>query len=307
MRKIIFLLGFLFFAGCNGDREPEPVTIAVSLAGEALFTATQYYQGIDEALQNRSDTVAIRTAMIDHKLQSRHIDTLLTLDPDVFVIEITDQQKGDELIAKIKNANVPVIGFNRLAKNQNYDLIITPDYKSIAQSMAEKTAEYANGNNQKIIMLHDPEFGAQNSLIVDTYLASLKDFDNLTFSTHEVNYTITDDRHKIEIPETTLDDADIIVCSTPSLTSYIATSYHNAKPSLLVGFGTRETFEEFGHINALLFDLQPFDTGVRIAESAIRYTRGEFRHYDGNVFQFGENIFPVVYTPHRVVLPDQQD
>jgi hypothetical protein len=310
MKRYLYpVLFIVLLAGCTGEREEKTVHVAVLLSGADRSAANQYVRAMDLSANAFGTEVTWRVAGLDPSLQRRQLDTLLTLQPDVVVFEPADPHTAGELIARTERAGVPVIGFNRPVSQRPYDLFITPDYKSIAREMADTVREHLGREGGSVLFVHDAESGIQDSLMLRAFLDALDGYVDIRIDVEELfGGNDPTGRYRISDPEALVSSADIIVCSHAGLTGVLTdalSSFRTVQPSgitpLLIGIGDEAAIAELGEIRLLLFDLLSFDTGKRVLETAAHYARGGYRHYTGPVYRSSEYMFPVVYTPYRVV------
>jgi hypothetical protein len=291
MKYLLILAGILFMAGCTGDREDGEIKIAVSFAGDHPLSTAQYYQGIEDIKRHDNVSVTVRSAFMNHEMQMRQIDTLLADEPDIVVLEVVDPNSGTQIISRIRTAGVPVIGYNRLATG-TYDLIVTPDYKSIARKTAEMIIRQLGTGNRTVLLVRDQYFGPQDSIFAYTIAATLEDPGNVAV----MHVHIADIEMQFSPP-------DAVVCTTPESLRYLVSS-HTLMPDklLLIGPAQYELLDEPISVTLMLIDIRPYDSGARIVEAAAGYARGAFRHQHVDVIRIGDALMPVVYTPHRITI-----
>jgi DNA-binding LacI/PurR family transcriptional regulator len=291
MKYVLTLFGILFIAGCTVDREEREIKIAISFAGDHPITIAQYYQGIEDITRDYKVSVTVQSALMNHELQQRQIDTLLTDNPSVVALEVVDPHRGEQLISRIEAAGVPVIGFNRLAAG-TYDLVVTPDYKTIARETAEMMIRQLGTGDRTVVLVRDQYFGPQDSLFAYTIAAILEDPGNFT-----VRHMHISDIEMQFLPP------DAVVCTTPESLRYLVSSRARMPDKLLlIGPAQYELLDDPVSVTLMLIDIRPYDAGARIVESAAGYARGAFRHRHTDVIRVGDELFPVVYTPHRITI-----
>ncbi len=307
MKFAWFIVFLCIVAGCDREREERTISIAVSLAGSQIVTTTQHLQGIIDAADNELVELSWRAAWSDHEMQKRQIDTLLAKDHDIIAVEITDPRKAEEILGKIKQSGVPVIGFNRLAPGFQYDLIVSPDYRTIGRELAEIVIEKYDEEKKNLLLLHGLLFNDQESIFMEGFLNAIETADHFAITMIEAFHVDNGPSGRIEIPgydQELLQNIDIAIATNSHLTRTLAVfmekgNIEHRKP-LIAGFGERGILMRIGYDNLLLVDHQTYTAGTRLIESAAGFVRGEFRHLNGPVIRIGEHLMPVIYTPHII-------
>lgn len=299
MRYVWFSIIILLTIGCDREREERTIHMAVSLAGTDAYASTKYIQAITDAAEDGNIDVIWRIAQWDHELQNRQIDTLLAETPDIIAVEITDPRRADEILGPIQQQEIPVVGFNRLAPSFQYDLIVDPDYYEIGNELAEAVVERYDSREINILLLYGSLFSGQDSLIIESFLSVIEEYDNFTVQKKET------------VQKELLQDSDAAIAIDPLLTRRLVQSITEMdeagmehRSPFIAGIGEKESFTMIDYDNLLLIDRQPYTAGTLLVNAASDYARGEFRHLEGPVIQVGEYMMPVVYTPYRVVFPD---
>ncbi len=299
MRYVWFSIIILLTIGCDREREERTVHIAVSLAGTDAYASTKYIQAITDAAEDGNIDVIWRIAQWDHELQNRQIDTLFAEMPDIIAVEITDPRRADEILGPIQQQEIPVVGFNRLAPSFQYDLIVSPDYYEIGNELAEAVVERYDSREINILLLYGSVFSGQDSLIIESFLSVIEEYDNFTVQKKET------------VQKELLQDSNAAIAIDPLLTRRLVQSITEMdeagmehRSPFIAGIGEKESFTMIDYDNLLLIDRQQYTAGTLLVNAASDYARGEFRHLEGPVIQVGEYMMPVVYTPYRVVYPD---
>lgn len=316
--KFVWLIVFLcIIAGCDREREERPIRVAVSLGGTDVLTTTKHIQGMTEAAENAHVDITWRTAFSDYALQKRQIDTLLAKNHDIIAVEVADPRKADEIFGRIKRSGLPVIGFNRLAPGFQYNLIVSPDYRTIGRELAEIISERYGNGKKNVLLLHGLLFNDQESIFIEGFLDALEQFDNFTVTKFEAFHVDNGPTGRIEIPDFNkelLRKADIVVATNWYNAFYWAVGLLNMdqesighRSPVIAGFGERDILTIIGYDNLLLVELHPYTMGLRLIESVNDYVRGEFRHPDRSVIRIGDHMIPVVYTPHKFVFTDEEE
>ncbi len=308
MKFVWFILFLCIATGCDREHEERPIRIAVSLAGIDGLTTTQQIEGMNNAAENVNVEITWRTAFSDHELQKRQIDTLLAKDHDIIAVEVADPRKSDEIFGKIRQSGLPVIGFNRLAPGFQYDLIVSPEYKTIGRELTEILIEKYDDGKKNVLLLHGLLLNDQESLFMEGFLNAIETADHFAITMVEAFHVENGLTGRIEIPDFNkelLRITDIVVTTNWYNAFSAAVGLLNTdqegiehRSPVIAGFGDREVLTTIGYDNLLLIDLQPYTAGIRLIDSAAGFVRGEFRHYDGPVIRIGEHLMPVVYTPH---------
>ena len=299
MRYVWFSIIILLTIGCDREREERTVHIAVSLAGTDAYASTKHIQAITDAAEDGNIDVIWRIAQWDHELQNRQIDTLFAEMPDIIAVEITDPRRADEILGPIQQQEIPVVGFNRLAPSFQYDLIVSPDYYEIGNELAEAVVERYDSREINILLLYGSVFSGQDSLIIESFLSVIEEYDNFTVQKKET------------VQKELLQDSNAAIAIDPLLTRRLVQSITEMdeagmehRSPFIAGIGEKESFTMIDYDNLLLIDRQQYTAGTLLVNAASDYARGEFRHLEGPVIQVGEYMMPVVYTPYRVVHPD---
>ncbi len=299
MRYVWFSIIILLTIGCDREREERTIHMAVSLAGTDAYASTKYIQAITDAAEDGNIDVIWRIAQWDHELQNRQIDTLFAEMPDIIAVEITDPRRADEILGPIQQQEIPVVGFNRLAPSFQYDLIVSPDYYEIGNELAEAVVERYDSREINILLLYGSVFSGQDSLIIESFLSVIEEYDNFTVQKKET------------VQKELLQDSNAAIAIDPLLTRRLVQSITEMdeagmehRSPFIAGIGEKESFTMIDYDNLLLIDRQQYTAGTLLVNAASDYARGEFRHLEGPVIQVGEYMMPVVYTPYRVGYPD---
>ena len=319
MKFAWFIVFLCIIAGCDREREERPVRIAVSLGGTDVLTETKHTQGMTEAAENAKVDITWRTAHGDYALQKRQIDTLLAKDHDIIVVEVVDPRKADEIFGRIKRSGLPVIGFNRLAPGFQYDLIVSPDYRTIGRELAEIIGERYGNGKKNVLLLHGLLFNDRESIFIEGFLDALEQFDDFTVTKFEAVHLDNGSTGRIEVPgfknAAVLHNIDIAIATNSFLTRFVGMGIKlmdaegtEHRTPFIVGFDEKDlfTFLNIEYNNLLVIDRLTYDAGIQLINAAYDYARGEFRHPDGSVIRIGDHMIPVMYTPHKFVFTDEE-
>lgn len=304
MKYVWFFIIVIVFAGCERDREEREIHIAVSLAGADQFTSMQHLKGLQDAAGGENITVSWRLAMMDADMQSRQLDTLLAGNPDIIAVSIADPRRPDDIIGKLKTAEIPVVGFNRLVPKFQYDLVVTPNYRSMGKDIAQQIINRDEPDIKNILLLHGLLTGVQDSLIVNSFLNTIEQYERYAVRVIEAEHPKGNLRGSIHIPG----DTDVIVAVNPYLTGTVSDIIKDSDEDgsdhtspIIIGVGEPEMYLGIESDKLFLVSRQPYDGAIRLVDAAADYVRGRFRHDSEDVMQIGDYIYPVVYTPHRTI------
>ena len=123
LKALSLLLAAALLAACGSGRAAEPRTLRVGVAvylqsDTFISTLMKELEKLAQARES-TDGMKINLNVVDGRgsqlTQTEQIDRLIALDYDVLCVNIVDRTSTAQLIDKAKEADIPVIFFNREA------------------------------------------------------------------------------------------------------------------------------------------------------------------------------------------------
>jgi ABC-type sugar transport system substrate-binding protein len=311
LTSCLIIVTLLIFVGCTGERGVKTVRVAVSLAGDDTAFTTLVLQELMNVADEQNLQLDWRIAHGSPVIQSENIDELLLEGPEVTIIELADPDEGGTLIERITSAGSRIIAFNRPPSRNQVDLFVSSDYGRIGSDMALAALERTDEDSLYITVFTGNEDFASDKYITRGILEVLHGRDKPTSIT------------LVSVAERSFDEAgarimnligsakhrtDVILCVSDEITKGVFESIltvmntQNLSPYAIPRIVGIEYGEDPppGYPEVITIDRMPFNTGILLAEAAGRLGRGEIRHVEGKVFQSGNYVFPVIYTPHKI-------
>jgi ABC-type sugar transport system substrate-binding protein len=311
LTSCLIIVTLLIFVGCTGERGTKTVRVAVSLAGDDTAFTTLVLQELMNAADEHNLQLDWRIAHRSPDIQSENIDELLLERPEVTIIELVDPEEGGKLIERITSAGSRVIAFNRPPSRSQVDLFVSSDYRRIGSDMALAALESTEKDPLYITVFTGDESSASDKLITRGILEVLHGGDKPTGITQVI---ITEKRSGeagariMDLIGSAEHKTDFILCVSDEITKVVfegilaVINTQNLSPHAVPSIVGIEYGEDppQGYPEVITIDRMPFKTGILLAEAAGRLGRGEIRHVEGKIFQSGNYVFPVIYTPHKI-------
>jgi ABC-type sugar transport system substrate-binding protein len=312
LTHLLLISIILLTAGCAGEREKKPVRVAVSLAGDNTVFTALLIRGLTDAADSNHLQLDWKIAYGAPDQQLENVDELLRTSPDVIIIEYIDPHEGGELSQKIIAAGSRIIAFNRPPSRSQVDIFVSSDYRMIGAQIAEISLADREGDSLHIVVFAGHDNFTSDSLIANGILEILRDRAEPTTITIEPTKSrrtgesfdqIINLYRRMEKP------IDIILCVSDRITKGVIEGTmamiaagrlpaHSRPVIAGIDYGEDPPSE---HLEIITVDRLPYTAGIKLAETAAKLGRGEIRHVEGTVFQSGDYIFPVLYTPHKII------
>lgn len=147
---LISLLMIAILTGCNKTqtnqvekKEEEKMLVGFSMAtlkedrwlrDRDIFIAKAKQEGID---------VIVKNANNDSNIQLEQVNEMIKKGIDILVIVPNDSEEVKECIKAAKNKGIPVISYDRLARNSDVDVYISFDNVKVGELQGSYLAEHA--------------------------------------------------------------------------------------------------------------------------------------------------------------------
>ncbi|HOO27032.1 MAG TPA: substrate-binding domain-containing protein [Lachnospiraceae bacterium] len=230
MRKsyLVLLLAAVIFCagGCKNAEEDNEKTVEVS--EDKLEIGMSFDSFIIERWQRDRDVfvstakelgaeVNVQTANGEVDEQISQIEYFIDKDVDVIVVVPIDADKLEDVIGKAKKAGIPVMCYDRVARNSNADLFISFDNEEVGALMA--AALYgAAGRDADVVMVCGPETDYNVEMVGEGFDRVTKEYHgNIIGSFHcdawraETAYEYVNENMQL------FSQADAIMCGNDSL------------------------------------------------------------------------------------------
>lgn len=177
---IIILLVIAILTGCDKKqtnhvekKEEEQILVGFSMAtlkedrwlrDRDIFIAKAKQEGI---------SVIVKNANNDSDIQFDQVKEMINEGIDILVIVPNDSEEVKDCVNLAKNSKIPVISYDRLARNSNVDAYIAFDSVKVGEIQAEYLEEYVPEGGY--IILNGDEKDFNSILYHEGYLNSLQD------------------------------------------------------------------------------------------------------------------------------------
>ena len=155
---VLLILSVIAFSSCSKktsqrvrtDKKNETVASNKKTIGFSIDTlAIERWQRDLDVFMNKAKEmnadVIVQNAGNDVEEQNRQLMYLVDRNVDVIVVLPKDADAMSESIQKIKNKNIPVISYDRLALNADIDLYLTINSEKVGELMAKGLRSASHG------------------------------------------------------------------------------------------------------------------------------------------------------------------
>ena len=161
----IFVIIMLFFASISCKKQehhalnhtssvsdPSKVTIGFSIDTLAIERWQRDLDIFINKIHEMGAQVIVQNAGNNIEEQNRQIMYLMELNVDAIIVLPKDADSVTESIQKIRAKGIPVISYDRLARNADVNLYITIDSKKVGEYMATEMLRKTSGTNWYCIL-----------------------------------------------------------------------------------------------------------------------------------------------------------
>lgn len=150
--SMVFCVLFLSFLSCSKRDKPR-IGVVISTMQETVYFFMK--QALTERMHLDNLEVIWVSSENNSAQQQFDVEALLAHGIDVLIIQPVDTKKSKTLVARVKNAGIPVIALDRLPHNVPVDLFVTADNRKVGQIQAETIVEALGGSGNLLILEGD--------------------------------------------------------------------------------------------------------------------------------------------------------
>lgn len=225
---ILLLLAAALFSLCSCQSPEESKEEKVEADEEKLKIGMSFDSFVIERWQRDRDVfvstakdlgaeVNVQTASGEVAEQIAQIEYFIEKDVDVIVVVPIDADKLEEPIGKAKKAGIPVMCYDRVARNSNVDLFISFDNVEVGALMAAALYGEA-GREANVVMICGPETDYNVEMVQEGFdRVRIGYHGNVIGSYHCEAWRAEDAYEYINENMAIIENADAIMCGNDSL------------------------------------------------------------------------------------------